>query len=546
MAAARGAEPSSAARRMRWPALAIVALALLASLGLHLWGVERNLPDGRDVDEDALLRPAIRIAASGDLNPRWFGYPGSTVIYPLAALLHVREAAWHGGSWTSPNRSIRARFFAGDFASSARTGRYLSIAYGVASVALAAWVGWLAFGPATAAVGAVLAAASPLAIEYAQPLRSDSAATFFGLLYLALVLRALDTPTVSRHALAGAALGLAVASRFLMASTGAVLAAAQLRLWRRGTDGAPVAPIVAGWLAVPLAFFATTPYVLLAAPAALQGLRVAAQKQSVHVGIEPLGLLGNLRYYLAEAIPQAIGWPQYVLALLAVAVLAWRRSFAPLLLALYVIVFLVGISILGIHWQRWAVPALPVLAVLAAQAIVAGADGVARALRSPRGLRPAIAAGAALLVVIGPAREAARLSRLYAHPSTEVVTLDWVLANLPDGARIAHEWYTAPLASKRARAKRFKVLEVSTLSRHPLAFYRGNGWEYLLISTNMYGRYTRNPEAHPRQVAFYRRLRETATLLFEARPSREVRGPIVGVYRLPGMQRVDRRSARDG
>ncbi|HEY8516059.1 MAG TPA: glycosyltransferase family 39 protein [Candidatus Binatia bacterium] len=529
----------------------MIGAALAVSLGLHLWGVERNLPDGRDVDEDVLVRPAVRIASSGDLNPRWFGYPGSTVIYPLAALLHVQEAAFHGGSWTKPNPGIRIKFFTGGFAPYVRTGRYLSVAYGVGSVAAAAWIAWLLFGPATSAVTAVLAATSPLAIEYAQPLRTDSAATFYGLLYLGLVLRALAKPTGARQALAGAALGLAIASRYLMASTGAVLAAAHLHLLLRARERTTLRALLAGWLAVPIAFFASTPYMLLDASAALQGFLVAARNQSAHTGIDQLGFLGNVRFYLLEAIPQAIGWPQLALALLAIALLAWRRRFAALLLPLYAAVFVVGISSLGIHWQRWVIPALPVLAALAAHALVELASVAARAVRAApaqRAVATALAAAVTVAVAIGPTREAIRLSRLYARPSTEVIALEWLLANVPDGARIAYEWYTAPLISPRARAKRFKTYAPSTLSQHPLSFYRREGWEYLLISTNMYGRYTRDPERYSRQVAFYERLRERATLLFEARPSREQRGPLVSVYRLRPARRgaADRGSADDG
>jgi hypothetical protein len=528
MAGAGGGDRASAT-----VARAVVAVALVASTALHLWGVERNLPDGRDVDEDALLRPAVRIAASGDLNPRWFGYPGSTVIYPLAALLHAHEAALRGGRWDRPNASIRRSFFAGDFAAHARLGRYLSIAYGVASVALTAWIARLTFGPATAAVAAVLAALSPLPIEYAQPLRSDSAATFFGLLYLGLLLRMLAAPDAARNALTGAALGLAIASRFLMATTGALLALAHVHLLRdRERRGDRVGrAIAAAWLAVPLAFFAVTPYMLLAAPAALESFVVAARRQSSHVGIDQLGFLGNLRFYVAEAIPDAIGWPQYLLALLGTTVLLRRRRFGDALLVLYVATFVGGISVLGIHWQRWAIPALPVLAILAAHAIVAASDRAARAPSSRR-LRLALVVVVTVLVVLSPAREAVRRSRLYAHPSTEIAALDWVLANVPDGAKVAYEWYTAPLTSKRARVKRFRLLELSTLARRPLVFYRNQGWEYLLVSSGMYGRFLRDPAAHPHEVGFYRRLRDTAAPVFEARPSAERRGPAVTVYRL--------------
>lgn len=523
------------ARPGRWWALALACL-LVASAALHLAGIERNLPDARDVDEDALLRPAIRIAASGDLNPRWFGYPGSTVIYPLAALLHVQQAALRGGRWLAPNPEIRRAFFAGDFAPYVRTGRLLSSAYGVAAVALVALVGLLAFEPRSALLAAALTAFSPLAIEYAQPLRSDSAATFFGLLFLAAVLRLVARPSLRWHVLAGAALGFAIASRYMMATGAAVLLAAQEHLSRRdGASGRRDLAMLAGWLAVPAAFCLVTPYFVLAPAGALDGLIQAANRQQVHVGIEQLGFLGNLRFYLGTAVPDALGWLPCAIALATIALAAWRRSVAPVLLAVYAAAYVVGISMLGIHWQRWIIPVLPVLALLAARGVVAATDAAdARVTGAVRYAGAVALLAITLVLVVPPAREAIRRTRLYATPSTEIEALDWVLANVPPRSAIAHEWYTAPLnAAKRARAKRYRLLSPASLAKHPLHFYRSRGFEYLLVSSNMYGRYFRDPAHHPKEVDFYRRLRRYGVVLHEVRGSPAKRGPTVTIYRLP-------------
>jgi len=195
------------------------------------------------------------------------------VIYPLAARRHVREATLHGGRWLAANPRVRKTYFAGGFAPYVRLGRLLSVAYGVGCVVLVALAGLLAFEPRSALVAAALVGFSPLMIEYAQPLRSDSAAAFYGLLFLVAVLRLLAQPTLGRHLLAGATLGLAIASRYMMAAGGAVLLAAQEHLWRRtGGVGARPLAMVAGWVAVPVAFALVTPYFVLDGSRALGGL----------------------------------------------------------------------------------------------------------------------------------------------------------------------------------------------------------------------------------------------------------------------------------
>ena len=138
----------------------VVLLGLvLLSLGIHMVGLRRDLPYP-DVDEPVFVTPAVHIAATGDLNPHWFGHPGSTVIYPLAAAYHVWDAVGHGGPLLSSDRSISRRF-AESPAPFYVLGRLWSIAFAVASVPLLFLIGRRAF-QRTATRTAPLAAPSAI------------------------------------------------------------------------------------------------------------------------------------------------------------------------------------------------------------------------------------------------------------------------------------------------------------------------------------------------------------------------------------------------
>ncbi|MEO8083911.1 MAG: hypothetical protein ABI780_08820 [Ardenticatenales bacterium] len=71
---------------------AIVAALMAAAAALLSWGIVRDLPRLVEADEVATVRRAVVLAATGDPNPRWFGHPGSTYHYPLAAVVHVAVA----------------------------------------------------------------------------------------------------------------------------------------------------------------------------------------------------------------------------------------------------------------------------------------------------------------------------------------------------------------------------------------------------------------------------------------------------------------------
>jgi hypothetical protein len=147
--------------------------------------------------------------------------------------------------------------------------------------------------------------------------------------------------------------------------------------------------VVTAGLAVAIVFFATSPYLILDARAALANFLAQARDQMARVGIDQLGFTGNLAYYLGEAIPASLGWPQYALALLASGALLLRRSFPLLLLPLYVVSLVVGVSLLGIHWQRWAMPVLPPMRGVGRSVADATTRGRSPAWRArPGGPRP--------------------------------------------------------------------------------------------------------------------------------------------------------------
>jgi hypothetical protein len=80
------------------------------SFALHLWGIRGNLPFAAEIDEPVFVTRAIRMAATGDLSPRWFGHPGSTLIYPLAALYHLGHGLASSGVFFQPDPTLQTQW----------------------------------------------------------------------------------------------------------------------------------------------------------------------------------------------------------------------------------------------------------------------------------------------------------------------------------------------------------------------------------------------------------------------------------------------------
>src|SRR5262249_5517767 len=191
------------------------------SLGPPLGGLARDLPIP-DVDERYFVTPAAYMAASGDLNPHWFGHPGSTVIYPLALAYRAREVIFHGAPLTGAAPSIAARFRAND-SSFYLMGRLWAMLFSLAVLPLIFVIGRRAFGDLVPFLATAFWAVVPLAVQYWRITRTDSVALFFALLTIWLCLRVFEHPSTGRLVAAGVSAGLGVASRYFLAALAVLL-----------------------------------------------------------------------------------------------------------------------------------------------------------------------------------------------------------------------------------------------------------------------------------------------------------------------------------
>lgn len=537
-----------------WGVILLIGISLL----IHMWGIRQDLPYSPDVDEPIFVVAAARMAWSGDLNPHWFGNPGSTIIYPLAALIHVWDAAMNGGPWIGHDPLLEARFEHNP-SPFFLLGRLLAIGYAVASVPLVFLIGRRAFSPTAGMVGAWLSLMAPVAIGYNQTVRTDSAATFFTLLSLWLCL--LLTERISRGLLvgAGAAIGLAIASRYFMVM---LIPAFALSCWvavgprpRRLWGAARACAI--GLVAAGAAFVITTPYALLDYRLALNSIRNEAR--STALSADGLSPLGNLWWYLSAALPDMSSLPLTVLALAAVGGALYRRDARQLILLSFMGPLLAAMSLSALHRDRWLIQLLPLLSLFAAAAIGAlssrlGHLGQAGARRE--GIRQISLVLAVALVSAQPLARIVQQNLAHTSPSTRVLARDWLLHNLPAGSALAQETYSAALSPEDFRSfvfqpherlspslgpHKLRLLERYSLAHgHTLDDYRREGYRYLVINSWIAGNYLEEAARYPQETAFYQSLFATGRLIKQFTPSATRDGATISIYELdaPGGQSV--------
>ena len=460
-----------------WLVVSLVGLALMS----NLCGIRQDLPFVPNIDEPQFVTLAVRMASSGDLNPGWFGHPGSTVIYPLAAIYRIWHALVYGRMLFRPDPSLQIAFDSSP-AEFYLLGRFLTIAYAALSVPLVYHVGRRAFGGRTGVVGLWFSTLPVVLAAHARMVRTDSAALVFGMLSLWLCLRLYDRPSTGNHILAGLAIGLSVATRyFLVALIPILLAVDGLIAWRQTIQAGrlrfPWLGAMAGLLAAAASFALSAPFFFLDFSTAFQSLGLEAR--STHLGADGLSPLGNLWWYLVKAIPLSISWPLAMLAIAGVLLVIWNRRPKQNLLLGFVLMFLAGISLSHLHWQRWIIQILPLLALFAAYALEVAVTHLAIRWRLTSRATRGLWVAAVLAVSVRPVSQLLLFDIQQVNRSTRILAREWMLDHLPEGSRIAQEWYTAPLIGAQ-----FDVQERPSLAEdRVLEDYRRDDYRYLVTSS---------------------------------------------------------------
>jgi hypothetical protein len=495
---------------------------MVLSLGLEVWAVTHDLPYP-GVDEPTFVRPAVHMAATGDLDPHWFGHPGSTTIYPLAGTYHAWDVVAHGAPVFSPDARLAERF-ATDPGTFYLIGRLCSIAYAVAAIPLLFLLGRRCFSTAVGLAAAALWAVLPLAVSYGRIVRTDSAGVVFALLALLLIVRLLERAMVRDYVLTGIVLGLGISSRYFLVTLVAPLVVAGVLAIRRRVPGASIRRIAVGVGSAVATFAVTTPYFLLDWSTARVSL---ANEDTSNLGHDGLSPIGNLRWYVGNAIPKSLTWPVALLALIGIVVaVRHRRDARRLVLLAGVATFVVAISMSELHWERWPLPILPVIVLFAVDGI-AWLASVSSVLLGKPAISSAFAVAGVVVVALFPAKDVIRLNLRESRPSTRVVARRWIEANVPPGSELVKELKTAPLDDTDLH-----WMERNTLTRDgwTLDRYVDDGFHYFVTNPGISGNFSTQPRRYPVQARFYRELRRDGCLLHVFRPNSNRDGPVIRVY----------------
>lgn len=479
------------------PATVWLAVVLLTAAVLRFWRIGHGIPYAIGVDEPEIVGRVVTMMRTGDLNPRFFDYPG------LVFYLHLPVAV--------------ARFLWGavgqEFRSLADAGpehfylwsRAVTAAFGVATVVLVHQIG-MRWGARHALLAAGLMAVMPMHVRESHFVLTDVPMTFFVTLTFLWSLKAQEERRLGAFVVAGIAAGLSTGMKY---TAGIVLLAPLVAAWttfaarpsRAACAGASVA-------AAGLAFLVVAPYTLLDLPGFLNGFaHLVSYYAERPAGAEP----GWVIY--AKHLRLNLQWPAFLLMLSGIGLGLVRAVKGPgqgrwALLVAVPVVYFWSIADRALIYGRYLLPVVPFACLLAAIAVVSGVS-LLRRFDIPRAARTLLIVGLTVAAVLPPAWRAASWVRDLGRPTTQEAAWIWIDANVPTGSRVVLE-----RAALWLPGGRFQPEHVRWLVDRSLDDYRGAGVAFIVASSESYGPIMAEPERdrrrHEAYVRFFRETREVA------------------------------------
>jgi 4-amino-4-deoxy-L-arabinose transferase-like glycosyltransferase len=502
---------------MRQSVVTLAIIFVLAAM-LRFVGVGTGIPFNIGVDEPEIMERAVRMMRTGDFNPHFFDYPGFYFYVQLGVACLRFLVGATAGEWTSLDQVDTADFYL--------WGRAVTALIGTLTVLLV-YMSGLRWGTRHATLAAGLMAVMPLHVRESHYVLTDVPATFFVALTLLLTLRAAERQRAADFAWAGAAAGLAGATKY----PGAIaLLLPLVAVWM--TLGAKPSRIVAllavaGGFAV--AFLIAAPYTILDLPAFLNGYAHLAGYYSPKALGEPAGIT----YY--KHLSRSMAWPGFLLVLVGLGLGAVRAARGPgrvrwTVTILFPLAYFYFLSAQTLVYGRYLLPLLPFVCLLAAAGAVSGVS-LLRRFDIPRAARTAIIAAVTIAAVLPPAWQSLNFMRQLTRTSTVEQAHAWMLDNLPKGSSIVIE--TRTLLAPKA----FKATNVPQLVqdyRAPQAYddYVKAGVEYIIASSQKYGDAMQYPHKHPDLYTAYMRLFEQSRELARFTPDGEHPGPELRIFKL--------------
>lgn len=501
-----------------------VIIITLTGMALRLWGIKFGLPYTFHPDEQYIIERAFNFS-SENLNPHWFQWPGSLLMYiDFIAIFILRKAFALISAMSGSDLQV-------DLPTAYSIGRAVSVMFSLATIALVYGFAKRAYGQLSAVIATVLLATMfypVLDAHYASP---DTAMTFFVMVILLFSLYMLERDNQEGRLMLFtlgllAGLGAAVKYTVVLALIPYVLIALAVNIKRKQYVVYLLSMVIIS-AGLAIGFVLGCPYCILDFATFKKDIvfeLAHGAGQLRHLGFESFNPIFS---YLTDNIPKTIGWPVFILAMIGIAMASYRRLKGDFVLLTFIIIYFLFLQRQSVVIDRYIMPVLPLVVILIGRFV---AEAFSLAKRNNIKIAVAIALG----VVVGVnLLYSARIDMILTRPDTRQLASEWVQANIPEGESIAYDSFAParegyneliPVWRQNETWLDYKVGTIRDGAR-VLGDIEKAGADYVIISSSYYERFLEPSSAkNPNDLIksgneFYKLLDKNAKLLKEWDPN---------------------------
>jgi hypothetical protein len=445
---------------------------------------------------------------TGDPNPHAFQKP-SLYVYLLLALLslHYRQGL-ASGLYAGLDHMIVTTHLYTTIPGFFLWGRMLTVVIATLTVIFAFMIGRRVWGSGAGLIAALFLAVSTFHMRHSQYVTTDITSGWLVLMTFGAAMAVAQAGRWRDYLAAGAFAGLAAATKYNAGVTALLVVAAHLAYWwgqpafgrheprtgriLRNTSFLRLLPrLFAAGAAALLGFGVGTPYAVLSWAEFRRGILGQVEDYTAITHGDLVGAW-NLRGYASFFWGEGLGAAGCILLIAGLALLLWRQRKPGLLWLSFVVPYLLLHLAQSSHFMRNMIPVVVLSALPIGVACAALITWLARLIdeqtknREQRtenndGRRTIQLLISILLLpalLLPTALETLRYSARLSRGDTRAQALAWVDANVPPGVRVAAELRPLPGPSEGPWA------EAPGLLQHDLAWYRRQGYAYLIASSD--------------------------------------------------------------
>jgi hypothetical protein len=343
----------------------------------------------------------------------------------------------------------------------------------------------------SALLGALIVAVAPTNVELSRFMAPDTFATFFTVATVVAATYVQKTGRPIAYAVTGFLVGLSASTKY---NTAVVLLSLLAAHFTSNRSPRRDEFLLLGGVASALGFVLGTPFSVLDWPTFI----AAIQAEGKHYSTGHPGMEGNaLRWYLSYM--WATAGLLYLCSAFEVIRGVLARSKGLLLLSVFPLGYFVFITSFEVRNDRTLLPMTPFLYILASSFLFYLLRAATRLESSgTRKIALGVTLAGVLVALLQPLTNTLRdTTQLLRNDSRRMARL-WIEHDIPPGSHIALEAYSPFVDPVRYVVGGFRVITV-----HSPEWYAQNGFEYLIASEGMYGRFFREPDRYAKQVAAY-------------------------------------------